>query len=331
MATINKKYGEQYIATASPSTGYRFVKWQGTGVDTTDNPATLTCLGDNTIEALFERLQYTVSVGASPANSGSIVFDPPVINRTINYTATQDLMAAEPTTWMTNNVVSSTYNSNTQEGTLTLNENVNSIGDYAFIDQRFLLTIEIPNCISSMGMDCFSNCWHLTTVSFPATLTGELYSMFYDCSELSTIIGLENTTITNLNGTFKDCTALTSISLPSTLNGFMLSAFEGCTSLTSVIGLENTSTRQLTSTFKGCTSLTSISYPNTTTQLLQSSYVNCSSLTSIICYATTVPYLGTAASGVPNAYLYVPAEALNDYRNNSTWYNAFHGMIFAIQ
>ena len=60
-------YGEIAAATATPSTGYRFVSWQGT-YDTTDNPIQFTATEDANLAAYFELIppslsenRYTVS------------------------------------------------------------------------------------------------------------------------------------------------------------------------------------------------------------------------------------------------------------------------------
>lgn len=340
MATINKKYGEQYIATASPSTGYRFVKWSGEGVDTTDNPATLTCLGDNTIEAIFERLQYTVSVGAYPANSGSIVFDP-VLPNVIKYNATQALSGS----WINSNTdtTKNTYNSTTGEGQLYLNEGVNTIpNSFAFYTYgTSLRSIQIPSNITSIGNAAFYECTSLTSVELPNSLTSIGQEAFYECTSLTSIdlpnsltsigsaafheAGLTSLTIpnslTDITAAFQYCANLTSVTLPNTLTTIH-AAFENCTSLTSIIGLENTQVSDFARAFEGCTSLTSIALPSTTTGVYSLLYKSCSALTSFTCYATTPPTYTHFSGTYPTPTLYVPAASVSAYQS-SNWAQYF--------
>ena len=88
---------------------------------------------------------------------------------TINYTATQDLSSFS--TWLTNNVASSTYDSTTQEGTLTLNEGITQIEGGAFQNCSALLTVNIPEGITKLGNNIFLNCSNMTFAEIPSTMT----------------------------------------------------------------------------------------------------------------------------------------------------------------
>ena len=61
--------GSMAVLTAIPNGGYNFVKWSD-GV--TDNPRTLQVNEDLLLTAVFEAVQYTVSVSASPAEGGTV-------------------------------------------------------------------------------------------------------------------------------------------------------------------------------------------------------------------------------------------------------------------
>ena len=55
--------------TATPSNGYKFVKWQD---GNTDNPRKITVSGNATYTAYFEKLKYTVSTAVTPSGSGTV-------------------------------------------------------------------------------------------------------------------------------------------------------------------------------------------------------------------------------------------------------------------
>lgn len=61
--------GSMAVLTAIPNGGYNFVKWSD-GV--TDNPRTLQVNEDLLLTAVFEAVQYTVTVSASPAEGGTV-------------------------------------------------------------------------------------------------------------------------------------------------------------------------------------------------------------------------------------------------------------------
>lgn len=250
MATINKKYGETYIATATPNTGYRFVRWTGTGVSTTDNPATLTCVGDNTLEAIFERLQYTVAVGVSPATSGTIVFDPqPASENVIRYTsataATSDWISANTDT------TKNTYNSSTGQGVLYVKPGVYALGSPADTVYEDRAKPFGSTAITSLDLTDFT--YTPTTRSIndpiigPAAFTGD--------------------------------TSLTSVVIGPNVKWIGEDAFRGCTNLQSVEIQGDTSIGAYA--FYLCSHLSSLNITGSVTSISEGAFNSCSALTSV--------------------------------------------------
>ena len=71
-----------------------------------------------------------------------------------------------------------------------------------------------------------------------------------------------------------------------------------------------------------CSSLTSITIPNSVTSIENSAFSFCSNLKEVYCYAEKVPYTLSNAfqsSNTPNAILYVPASAIDDYKATRPW------------
>lgn len=116
---------------------------------------------------------------------------------------------------------------------LTLGDNVRSVGDYAF-ENTALQSVKIGKFFADMGKGIFKNSASLKSVTFASkynlSYLGE--SMFEGCSALNTInvAELENLQTVSDNA-FKGCAALTGVSLPNSLVTVGKSAFEGCTSL----------------------------------------------------------------------------------------------------
>ena len=66
-------FGNNITATATAAYGYSFVAWMsGTDTVSTDNPLTITVMGDTSLTAYFEMKNYTVSLDVNDANMGSI-------------------------------------------------------------------------------------------------------------------------------------------------------------------------------------------------------------------------------------------------------------------
>ena len=51
----------------------------------------------------------------------------------------------------------------------------------------YLTSITIPNSVTSIGTYAFSNCWYLTSITIPDSVTSIGKSAFYKCSSLTTI------------------------------------------------------------------------------------------------------------------------------------------------
>ena len=135
-----------------------------------------------------------------------------------------------------------------------------------------LTSIDIPNSVTSIGNEAFTNCTSLSSCTFE------------EGSQL-TSIG---------NYVFQGCISLTSIDIPNTVTSIGQYAFSNCSGLTSCTFEEGS---QLTSigerAFQQCISLTSIDIPSGVTSISTSAFRYCSSLTSIACNATTAPTISS--------------------------------------
>ena len=124
----------------------------------------------------------------------------------------------------------------------------------------------------------------------------------------------------------------TSISIPSTAyyNGEACNvykvcahAFFGCTNLQSV-NIPNSVIYIENNTFQNCTNLRTVVIGSGCEFISEKAFFGCPSLTSITCYATTPPTIVQGAlafeySTATSATLYVPASAIEAYKNAVDW------------
>ena len=94
---------------------------------------------------------------------------------------------------------------------VTIPNNVTSIGDTAFYGCSGLTSVTIPNSVTSIGGSAFSRCSGLTSVTLPNSLTS-----------IS-------------NAAFSGCSGLTSITLPNSVTSIGDRAFYECLNLSSLI------------------------------------------------------------------------------------------------
>ena len=92
--------------------------------------------------------------------------------------------------------------------------------------------ILLPDGLETID-NSFYGCDLLVTVDIPDSVTSITGIAFYHCDNLTTIVIPDG--ITELNGAFDRCSALTNVSLPESLTKIGGDTFANCTSLTSII------------------------------------------------------------------------------------------------
>ena len=231
--------------------------------------------------------------------------------------------------------------------------NVTSIEASAFADCSSLTSISIGDNVLSIGDGAFANCSSLVSVTIPNTVTSIGNTAFNNCLSLTSIsIGNHVSSIGDY--AFGYCYSLTSITIPSSVTSIGYRAIDMCQSLSSIVvehdnkvydsrnncnALIHTSTNTL---IVGCANtvipnnvthigdfaffylpaLTSITIPKSITTIGQHAFSHNFNLRTIYCYATTPPALNkenTFYNYDFKATLYVPCEALDAYKTDSTW------------
>ena len=191
---------------------------------------------------------------------------------------------------------------------ITIPNNVTSIGNEAFSYCSSLTSITIPNSVTSIGKYAFEDCSSLTSVVWNAKNCADFSSSSYapfddirsqitsftfgDSVEhipASLCYGMKNlksitipNSVTSIGKeAFSYCSSLTSITIPNGVTSIENYAFSGCSKLTSIT-IPNSVTSIEYRAFSDCSSLTSITIPNSVTSIGNLAFSGCSSLTSVV-------------------------------------------------
>ena len=215
---------------------------------------------------------------------------------------------------------------------------VSQIGNIAFMNCSELISIDIPNSITSIGESAFSSSG-LTSITIPNSVKTIGRLAFQGCQNLKSIV-IPNGVTSIKSGTFGWCTGLTSIKIPRSVTTIEDKAFIKCTGLTSVdipssvksIGkmafrnCSSLSTVKLSyglisisaGVFFDCIGLTSIVIPNSVISIGDAAFYGCTGLTSIR-IPRNVRTIGCLAFGACSNLASIrvdPQNAVYDSRNN---------------
>lgn len=144
---------------------------------------------------------------------------------------------------------------------ITIPNDVTSIGDNAFDGCSKLTDITIPDGVTNIGVAAFRNCSSATSITIPDSITYIGAYVFSGCSNLTNITISDSVTIIG-NYAFSGCSGLTSITIPDSVTNIDTYAFSKCSNL-KTINLGSGITEIDSYAFDGCTNLTDIYYNNT--------------------------------------------------------------------
>ena len=115
---------------------------------------------------------------------------------------------------------------------ITIPNGVTSIGDYAFSNCTSLTSVEIPNSVTSIGDAAFSDCTNLTNIVVPNSVTSIGHSVFH--SSGLTSITIPNSVTNIAPHVFYSCKNLKSIEIPNSVTSIGNYAFDYSTNLKDV-------------------------------------------------------------------------------------------------
>ena len=211
------------------------------------------------------------------------------------------------------------------KGSLTIGNNVTTIGRYAFYGcSGFTGSLTIPNSVTSIGDRAFMECSGFTgslTIGDSVTTIGR--SAFYGCSGFTG-----------------------SLTIPNSVTSIGEYAFTRCSGFTGSLTISNSVTSIGECTFSGCSGFTgSLTIPNSVTSIGMNAFWNCSGFTGSLTIGDSVTTIGALAfwdtkftdvtslaekpaeaggmsfDGLYDSPLYVPEESINRYKNANEWKN----------
>ena len=155
----------------------------------------------------------------------------------------------------------------------------NASGDYrTFINMYNIEEFKIPDGVTSISKEAFSNCESLKTVIIPDSVTSIEDYAFFECANLESV-SFPNTVTSIGNFAFSGCSSLTSVSIPNSVKSIGISAFQECTSIASIIIPDSVKTIG-DYAFLKCTGLKSVTIGHGTTRIGSSAFKDCSKLES---------------------------------------------------
>lgn len=155
-----------------------------------------------------------------------------------------------------------------------------------------LMSVEIGNCVTSIGDSAFTNADTLSSVTINRGVTSIGNRVFQDCSGLTSII-IPNSVSTIGTAAFSGCSNLTSIIIPDSVTRIGGGGFIGCHNLTNIT-LSSGITAINNYTFQNCYQLRRITIPSGVTSIGSMAFRWCNNLASVT-IPDTVTSIGVEA------------------------------------
>ncbi len=163
------------------------------------------------------------------------------------------------------------------------NTPVTSIGDWAFANNKYVETVEIPDSIKKIGKGAFYNCVKLQSITIPEGVTALSANTFEKCLYLEEVnLGSQLKSIGD--EAFYDCRRLRTLDIPASVTEIGEEAFTNCRSLTNLtipdgvkkLGDENSVGYGM---FENCKNLSRITVPASVDYINPDTFDGCGSLT----------------------------------------------------
>ena len=144
--------------------------------------------------------------------------------------------------------------------TIVMSENLQTIGEGAFLGNNDLAAVYLPNTLTSVGGYVYAYCHGIKTYTLPDIFFEESTNGFRDCCGLNTIV-IPNTVTSLASSLFRGCQYATSVEIPSSVQTIGDSCFGGCYRLSSITFNEGLITIG-DCAFINCTSIRTLIFPD---------------------------------------------------------------------
>ncbi len=205
---------------------------------------------------------------------------------------------------------------------------VTGIGQLAFIDNKTLSGVSIPESVTSIGYRSFYGAG-LTELNIPTSVT-TIYGATFEKNPLKKVV-IPNS-VTNMGGyTFRGCTALEEVTLSHYLKSIGYFTFQGCKALKSIV-IPPLVEKIDEQAFNGCSSLESVYIGPNVKSLGSSAFGGCTNLKNVYITSQKAPTLQSktsegkeSANPFPatlpaDATLYVQGETAKDsFKASPVW------------
>ena len=208
---------------------------------------------------------------------------------------------------------------------------VTGIGNFAFYDCYSLTSVTIPDSVTSIESNAFESCGSLTSVTIPNSVSSIGDEAFLFCTSLTNVT-IPNSVTSIGEDAFSYCTSLTSVTIPDSVTNIGDGAFEGCTSLTaitvdagnpvysSVSGILFNNGKTTLLEYPGGLS-GSYAIPDSVTSIGDYAFYGCTSLTSVT-IPNSVTSIGDEAFSACGSLTAITVDAGNPV------YNSVSGILF---
>ncbi len=185
---------------------------------------------------------------------------------------------------------------------------VTRIADKAFCGCDKMLSVSLPDTITYIGENAFSDCSALQSIEvnksnkYFSTEDGVLYNadksllIYYPMGKKSTSFIISDSVKNIGEGAFIDVKNLTDVTIPNSVTSIGNSAFRNCSNLKSVT-IPASVTEIGSCAFLNCANLTSVTIPDSVTNIGSYTFANCANLTSV-----TIPASVTGIGGFAFGY-----------------------------
>ena len=166
----------------------------------------------------------------------------------------------------------------------------------------------------------FADCYGLTGVTLPSTITSIASYAFQYCERLP-FVTLPSGISKIGDDSCNSCSALIAIAIPNGVTQINATAFQSCYNLTAIT-IPNGVERIWDTAFQNCNAIASVSVPGSVSDIRKNAFAYCrgASFYDFTTHAT-VPTLGTGAfAGLPaDCEIRVPAALLDEWKAATNW------------